>query len=203
MATSGKSAPSPAGDKLLTPTEVAALLRVSPVTVRHWALEGKLPFETTPGGHRRFTRAAVESFAREQGVRLYGEAPHGLRVLIVDDNEDLAHYLEELIAGLTGDIQVARARDGFEAGDQLHRFRPDVVLLDLKMPGMDGFEACRRIKHNATTRHVRVIAMTGYPSVENLQKILLAGAEVCLPKPVRVPDLINALGIGETATSAG
>ena len=133
----------------------------------------------------------------QQGVKLHGNATPAVRVLIVDDNHDLAGYLRELVAGLSNDILVEQAHDGFEAGEKLHSFRPDVVLLDLKMSGMDGFETCRRIKHNAATRHVRVIAMTGYPSVENLQQILLAGAEVCLPKPVRVPDLINALAFNE------
>jgi len=181
-------------DALLTPNQVADLLRVSPVTVRHWALGGKLQCVTTPGGHRRFAQADVEQFARDHGVRVAGEDSPTPRVLVVDDNAALAEYISELLNTQVPDIVVDIAHDGFEAGEKLHTFKPGVVLLDLMMPGLNGFVTCRRIKTEQATRHVRVIAMTGFPSGENVQRILAAGAEVCLAKPVRAADLLQALG---------
>lgn len=180
-------------DAFLTPNQVADLLKVSPVTVRHWALDGKLKFVTTPGGHRRFAMAEVKRFAQEHGVHLAQDEPPGLRVLVVDDNADLANYLAELLVTQVADVAVSIAHDGFAAGQKLHTFEPTVVLLDLMMPALDGFETCRRIKQNPATSHVRVLAMTGYPSEDNVDKILLAGAETCLAKPIRAPALLQAL----------
>lgn len=179
----------------LSPGEVADLLKVSPVTVRHWAREGRLKFVTTPGGHRRFSRVDIEQLAAECGADVAPAEPPGLRVLVVDDNHSLAEYLRELLTGLDDGIVVSLAHDGFEAGEKLHQFKPDVVLLDLKMPGPDGFEICRRIKQNEVTQQIRVVAMSGFPSEENVRKITAAGAELCLGKPIVVPDLLQALGI--------
>ena len=182
----------------LTPNQVAVLLKVSPVTVRHWALEGKLKFVTTPGGHRRFHCSDIEQFAKAHGVRLAGRADQKPRVLVVDDNVDLANYVVELLQ--TRDISTEIAHDGFAAGDKVHSFQPDVVLLDLMMPNLDGFDTCQRIKQNANLQHIRVIAMTGYPSEENVQRILALGAEICLAKPVRAPTLFAALGFTNQVT---
>jgi excisionase family DNA binding protein len=179
----------------LTPNEVARLLKVSPVTVRHWALGDKLNFITTPGGHRRFAMNDVERFARDHGISLGLHDSEGLRVLIVDDNVELADYLSQLLNKQEQVSAVAIARDGFEAGEQIHVFKPGVVLLDLMMPGLNGFETCRRIKQREATRSIRVIAMTGYPNDENVERILAEGAEACLAKPIRAPALLEALGI--------
>lgn len=179
-------------ERYLSPNQVADLLKVSPITVRHWALIGKLKCVTTPGGHRRFLPADVDRFARDHGVNLSPSEP-GLRVMIVDDNRELAGYLAELLTAHSTAVDLAH--DGFEAGEKIHLFKPSVVLLDLMMPGLDGFETCKRIKQSETNRHIRVIAMTGYPSDENVRRILAAGAESCLAKPIRAPVLLQALGI--------
>jgi len=76
-------------------------------------------------------------------------------------------------------------------------FSPDVVLLDLMMPGMDGFQVCERLKKDSATKNIRVIAMTGYPSAMNTEKILAAGAEICLPKPVDRAQLLELLGVSK------
>lgn len=178
----------------LSPNQVADLLKVSPITVRHWALTGKLKCVTTPGGHRRFLPADIEQFARDHGVSLPQDDSEGLRVLIVDDNRELAAYLAEVLTAQQG-MTVEFAHDGFEAGEKIHVFKPNVVLLDLMMPGLDGFETCRRIKQSDATGQLRVISMTGFPSEANVRRILAAGAEQCLAKPIRAPALLQALGI--------
>lgn len=179
----------------LTPRQVADCLKISPVTVRHWALDGKLKFVTTPGGHRRFAYTFIEQFAQERGIRLSWDNAGTLRVLIVDDNRDLVGYLVELLGNAELNIMVEIAHDGFSAGEQIHLFKPDILLLDLMMPGVDGFETCRRLKQNIATRHIRVIAMTGYPIAENVERILQAGAEQCLAKPIRASTLLQIMGI--------
>jgi len=188
-----------ASDKsYLTPVEVTKLLMVSTATVRAWAAKGLLPAVTTAGGHRRFLRSEVEKFATERGIDLTEQAT-GLRLLIVEDDMQLGEYLVELLEDLPGVEAVEIANNGFIAGQQVEVFKPTVVLLDLMMPGMDGFEVCSRLKANSVTQKIRVVAMTGYPSDENVNKILAAGAECCLAKPLDKTKLYQALDISLSA----
>jgi excisionase family DNA binding protein len=174
----------------LTPSEAAKLLMVSPITVRAWAQKGLLPSETTPGGHRRFLREAVEQFAKQSK-----SAPQRdeLRVLIVDDDRQVAGFLVEWLSGLDEPFIVDSATDGFVAGSKVYTFEPDVILLDLMMPGLDGFAVCRQIKADPDTSDIRVIAMTGHPSPENERRILEAGADVCIAKPLDTKFLLGLL----------
>ncbi len=179
----------------MTPYEVAELLMVAPVTVRAWAQKGLLRSLATPGGHRRFRREDVERFARDNGVCLESRKSHGLRVLIVDDDRQFANFLNELLVGLPEPAITAMAHDGFEAGSKVYTFKPDVVLLDLMMPDLDGFRVCRQIKQDPATSAIRVVAITGYPTPENVRRSLDEGAACCLGKPVDAETLLDALGL--------
>ncbi len=176
----------------LTPQEVAQWMMVSPVTVRGWAQKGLLQAEVTPGGHRRFRREEVERFARQWN-------PAGnrgpLRVLIVDDDRAVIGFLKELLEGGEHPVQVEIADSGFEAGRKVHLFSPDVVLLDLMMPGLKGTDVCRLIKTSPGHADVRVIAMSGYLTPENEAELLAAGAECCLAKPIDTARLLRLLGL--------
>lgn len=185
----------------LTPLEVTKLLMVSTASVRAWAAKGVLPAVTTAGGHRRFLRTDVEKFAKERGINLTNQ-PTGLRLLIVEDDQLLGDYLLELLDDMPGVEAVEVASDGFIAGQKVEIFKPTVLLLDLMMAGMDGFEVCSRLKANSATQNIRVVAMTGYPSDENVNKILSAGAESCLAKPLDKEKLFAALGIETSANQS-
>ena len=188
--------------RFLTPTEVADMLLVSPITVRQWAQKGVLPARTTAGGHRRFSREAVEAFARKLGM---GERPSGepRRVLVVDDDRQLNGLLVELLQARGGHVVVDCAFDGFEAGSKVHAFKPDVVLLDIMMPGLDGFEVCRRLKSDVTTMHIRVVAMTGHYSPATAQRLLAAGADQFLSKPFSNDEVLAACGLPVAAHAQG
>lgn len=175
----------------LTPHQAAALLMVSPATLRVWADKGLVKASTTAGGHRRFLREDLERF-RAAGPRALQDASPATRVLIVDDDMPLTRYLSALLDE-RGGVITALAHDGFTAGQMLHTFRPDLLLLDLMMPGVDGFQVCQQIREQPATRDIRVIAMTGYPTAENVARALDAGAEACLPKPLDEARLLALL----------
>jgi excisionase family DNA binding protein len=180
----------------LTPHEVAKLLMVNPVTVRQWAARGLLRSMTTPGGHRRFLLSDVEEFARSRGsAPRAGASGRPERVLIVDDDTQMSRLISEVIRGRAPDVNLEIANDGFEAGAKVESFRPHALVLDLMMPGMDGFEVCRRLRARQTLSHIRIVAMTGSHTPENVAKILEAGANVCLPKPFDADEFLAALGL--------
>lgn len=174
---------------LLTPAEAAKRLKVSPITLRKWADSGLIEARVTMGGHRRYLSSEVERLATRQHSRREQE----LKVLIVDDDpmmiELMRDFLQESGHRLTIDI----ALDGFDAGRKLVTFEPHLMFLDLMMPGLDGFEVCRRVMTATPPIRTRIIAMTGYPTEENITRILAEGAEACLPKPVSRNTLITIL----------
>ncbi|NBQ89454.1 MAG: response regulator [Betaproteobacteria bacterium] len=105
-----------------------------------------------------------------------------------------AAFLRELLE-LNG-VTAALAFDGFAAGRMVESFKPDTVLLDLRMPGLDGFAVCRQLKSSPATNHIRVIAMTGYAPADSRTAIVEAGAELCLAKPFTNAQLLSLLGLG-------
>ena len=185
---------------ILTPTEVAELLAVSPVTVRQWAQKGLIQARTTPGGHRRFTREVVIDFARRMAMTLpEGFAPPtGSRLLIIDDDRQLNGMLVALFKQKYPAVEVNVACDGFDAGRQVSRFKPTLVLLDIMMPGMDGVEVCRSLKADEASRLARVIAMTEHPTPELEQRIINAGAERLLTKPFGTDELLAVCALNES-----
>ena len=165
---------------------------VSPVTVRQWASKGLIKAQSTPGGHRRFKMDEVERFASERGLRV-SVARESLKVLIVDDDSQLRSFLSEFITTSIDGVVIKEAKDGFEAGRVVQAFRPDAMLLDLMMPGINGFSICRQLKEDPQTQSIVIIAMTGYFTEENVQRIKSVGAESCLSKPIDTDELVNIL----------
>jgi excisionase family DNA binding protein len=179
-----------------SPGETAKILGVTPATLRGWTNRGRLRAETTEGGHRRYPVSEVLRLAKKNGIELKLPEDFSLRVLVVDDDMQFSQFIKEVLESIPEVSTVAVAHSGYEAGNQIPRFKPDVVLLDLKMPGLDGFTVCKMIKEDIETRFIRVIAMSGYCTEENRNEIIKAGAETCLAKPFTVDSLLHALGLG-------
>ena len=180
-------------EEFLSPGQAAKQLMVSPAAIRIWAEKGEIHALTTPGGHRRFLQSEVDRFAEERGLVYKGAPQSQLSILIVDDDVQFTRYLTKLLSGY--DVEVQVVNNGFDAGIKVRDMAPHIILLDLMIPGINGFEVCKGIKSSVLTAKTRVIAMTGNPSVENVDKILAAGADVCLAKPIERDDLLELLGL--------
>jgi DNA-binding NarL/FixJ family response regulator len=114
-----------------------------------------------------------------------------IRVLLADDHDILRDGLRALLE-MAGDIRVAgEARTGREAMDEAERLEPDVVLMDISMPELDGVEACRRIRAQAP--HTRVLFLTMHESEEYFFRALRAGAAGYVIKRTAAPDLLAAV----------
>ncbi len=177
-------------------SEVARFCHVTPDTVRKWAEAGRIPVFKTPGGHRRIRRDDLVQFLRENGIPL-GEdlRADGTRVLVVDDEEGIVMLIQRYLQNFAPQFEVSVATDGFDAGHQVGMFQPSVVFLDLKLPGIDGFEVCRRIKASPATSATKIIAITGLPEPDVTERILGLGAATCLRKPFTADDLRKALSL--------
>jgi excisionase family DNA binding protein len=177
---------------VFTTFEAAKLCHVSPLSIINWVNAGRLPAFRTPGGHRRIRREDLIRFMRDNGMPLPEDLREGSgrpRVLVVDDEASIREVFSEHLATRAKSYEVMTAADGFEAGRLVATFKPDIVLLDLRMPGMDGFQVCRTIKADPDSSRTVVIAMTGYYTPETEAKILECGALRCVAKPVEPSTL--------------
>jgi PAS domain S-box-containing protein len=113
------------------------------------------------------------------------------RVLVVDDNVDAASAIGLLLQSLGHETRVVY--DGTQALDMAVDFRPDIVLLDIAMPGIDGYEVARRLRTLKSEPSLRIVAVTGFGQETDRQKAREAGFDMHLVKPVEVADLTQAL----------
>ena len=178
--------------RFLTTGDIANYCEVTNAAVLKWIDSDKLPVFTTPGGHYRILRTDFRDFLLHCGMfvdeRYFGRGRTRKRVLIVDDEPTVVTFIESALR-LEAKYDLATAADGFEAGQLVVSFEPDLIILDIMLPGMDGFEVCRRVKSDVATQYVRILAITGFATEENIRKILHAGADDYLAKPVKLHDL--------------
>jgi excisionase family DNA binding protein len=179
-------------ERFLTTGDIADYCEVTTAAVLKWIDSGKLPSFTTPGGHYRVLRTDFRDFLVRHGMFVdegfFGKGQTRKRILIVDDEPAVVSFIEGALS-LEGEYELSTAYDGFEAGHQLAIFEPDLIVLDIMLPGMDGFEICRRVKADPKTSHVKVLAVTGFATEENIQRILDYGADDYLAKPLKLEDL--------------
>jgi CheY-like chemotaxis protein len=124
------------------------------------------------------------------------------RVLIVDDNQDAANSMAMLVQALGGTAHTAY--DAVSGLGALAEFRPDIVVLDIGMPGVDGYELCQQIRRRPADRHIVVIALTGWGHPQDKQRALDVGFDAHLTKPVdpaAFQELLTVSRTGERKTA--
>ena len=113
------------------------------------------------------------------------------RILLVEDNENNA---EILIRRLTRQgFEVLLARDGFEGLERAQRDRPDLILLDMDLPELDGWQTARQLKSDPATAGIPIIAVTAYAMVEDRRRSLDAGCDDFETKPIELPRLLGKM----------
>lgn len=124
-------------------------------------------------------------------------------VLVVDDFADAREMYGEYLK-FCG-FRVAEAQNGVEAIDKAKRLKPDLILMDLSMPVVDGWEATRRLKADASTKSIPVVALTGHAMAGHSESAKSAGCDVVITKPCLPHDLIKEIKkvIGAPAAAAG
>ena len=175
-------------------SEVAKYCHVTADTIRKWAEAGRIRVFKTPGGHRRIRREELVRFLKDNNIPLHPELDNsGVKILVVDDEKAVISVVRRFLERAQTPFQIEVAMDGYDAGHLVASFQPDVVFLDLRLPGIDGFEVCRRIKATPESAGTRVVAMTGYYEGDAAQRVVDLGAEMLLQKPFTPDDLRRAL----------
>jgi excisionase family DNA binding protein len=172
--------------KFLTTRQAATRLGVTINAIKAWIREDQLPALRTPGGHHRIAETDLVAFQERLAENSRSRATTRPRILLADDDTYLLPALRETIEQLIPDAVVDTASDGYEALMQVGAFRPDVLVLDIRMPRLDGFEVCRRLKARKETASIRILAVTAYPEGQVRQRIIDCGADDFLEKPFAI-----------------
>jgi excisionase family DNA binding protein len=176
----------PAVKTIYTTHDVSRLLHVNPRSVINWIEQELLHSYRTPGGHRRIRHDDLLAFLRKHQIptpaALLGES---FNILLVEDEEDVTRVISTYFERVGG-FKVTTVSDGISALIEMGRIRPDVMILDIKIPGVDGVEVCRRIKADRSNK-TAIIAISG--QAENESRILQAGADAFLAKPLNLDQL--------------
>jgi excisionase family DNA binding protein len=168
----------------LTTFEISQICEVNPTTVQNWVKEKKLKAHATPGGHRRVRREDLIRFMKEFGMPIPAELEEPPPfVLIVDDEKDVIELLTSVMQSGEEDIEVAGAQSGVDALLIIGERKPDLVVLDIMMPGMDGIEVCQKLKSSPVTKNLRIVAISGDHDPNVRGRILAAGADLFFAKP--------------------
>jgi excisionase family DNA binding protein len=185
------------GDTTHSPAGIGRLLGFHTSTIASWIDSGRLPAQRTPGGHRRVRTADLRRFAAENGFPIPWDVrrPDGRRrILVVDDDPQVLRSLQRGFRPHLDAFEVDGCYDGIEALVMIGATLPDLVLLDIYMEGIDGFEVCRRLKMIPGTADLPIVAMTSFPSEEARARILDYGAMDYWVKPVLPAQIIELIG---------
>ncbi len=177
------------GRRFFTTSEVARYCAVTNDGVLKWIKSGKLRAFSTPGGHYRVSaedfRAFLENYDIPIDEAFFRGNQRQRTVLVVDDEPNIRDIVRRLLNELEPDLRVEEACDGYEAGIKIGNLRPDLVIMDVMMPRVDGISLCRSIRENPDTQSIKVLAITAFPEQDNVKKMYDAGADLCLIKPLQ------------------
>jgi excisionase family DNA binding protein len=178
-------------DDIFTVFKASQYCNVSSKTIINWIDAGHIEAYKTVGGHRRIRRDALEAFMRKQGIPIPVQVPvdEQKRVLVVDDDPIIVETIVQCLEEDENDYEVISAADGFEAGIQVSHFKPHLIILDIMMPDIKGFEVCRKIKQSPETAHTKIIVLSAYLDEEKFKQMKDHGADVCFSKPLPLPQL--------------
>ncbi|MEJ2155035.1 MAG: response regulator [Desulfobacteraceae bacterium] len=174
----------------LTVAEAAKVCGVNRVTMWRWVKSNDLPATTTLGGHHRIRKSDLTDFL-VKNLQVPGGRASRKRILIADDDPHVQKLMGRTIEMEGHDVECCS--NGFEAGIRVMRFRPHLILLDLFMPYMNGFQVCRQLKGDPETAAIKIIAISGHYAQHNIEKALRCGADLFVKKPFKKKQLVQQI----------
>jgi len=177
--------------EILTVSQASKYCNVSSKTIINWIEAGHLKAYKTVGGHRRIKKEDLDQFLKDKGMPL-PEEPKGeerKKILVVDDDKIIVETIVQALEEDEYGYEMISASDGFEAGLQISHFKPDLLILDIMMPDINGYEVCQKIKLNPETKDIKIIVLSAYLNDEAFKQMKEYGAEACFSKPLPLEQL--------------
>lgn len=184
-----------ANDDVMSTSDAAERLGVALRTVQLWVESGILPAWKTAGGHRRIAKAAVDKLLEERRLAVGGhvvkaEPDAQFRILVVEDEPDMLRLLTMVIADWGMPISLQTATNGFEALLRIGEQCPSLLITDLHMPGMDGFQMIRSLqKSNVCAGTMSIVVITALNELDIESRGGLPKSVRVFTKPIAFPKL--------------
>lgn len=176
---------------VFTTGEAAKICKVSQQTIIRCFDNGSLKGFRVPGSRfRRIPRDQLFSFMRDNNIPTDALENGKKKLLIVDDEQDLVDLMADAF-DRDGRFEIRTANNGFDAGMQVKEFRPDIVILDVMLPDINGKEVCQRVRSDSTLDSVRIICISGMIEQDKISELRAAGADDFVQKPFTVDRLIE------------
>ena len=176
-----------------TTGEAARICKVSQQTIIRCFDSGQLKGFRVPGSKfRRIPRDILYKFMKENGIPTDALESGKRKALVVDDDEELVELIRDHLES-DGRFEVRIASNGFDAGMMVKEYRPDLIILDVMLPDINGKEVCHRVRADSTMEDVRIICISGMIEDDKIQELKLAGADDFLGKPFDVDVLIEKM----------
>tara|TARA_R110000868_G_scaffold119469_1_gene316668 strand:- start:406599 stop:407207 length:609 start_codon:yes stop_codon:yes gene_type:complete len=191
--------------KVFTTGEAAQVCKVSQQTIIRCFDSGRLNGFRVPGSRfRRIPREELLRFMQSNDIPVEVLESSLKRVLVVDDDPEIASLMEDVF-GDDGRFEVRVVHNGYDAGMETERFRPNLIVLDYMLPDINGNIVCQRLRENESLSDTRVICVSGVVEASEIADLMESGADEFLKKPFDLRELVRRVEslLGMTKREAG
>ncbi len=176
---------------VFTTGEAAKICKVSQQTIIRCFDSGQLRGFRVPGSRfRRIPRDILYRFMKENGIPTDALESGRRKALIVDDDEELVELIRDALDA-DGRFEVRVANNGFDAGMMVKEYHPDIIVLDVMLPDINGKEVCQRVRGDAALDDVKIICISGMVEQDKIDDLKASGANEFVQKPFEIEHLIE------------
>ena len=178
---------------VFTTGEAAKICKVSQQTIIRCFDSGQLRGFRVPGSRfRRIPRDILFRFMKENGIPTDALESGRRKALIVDDDEELVELIRDALEA-DGRFEIRVANNGFDAGMMVKEYHPDVIVLDIMLPDINGKEVCQRVRSDSNLDDVKIICISGMVEQDKIEDLKASGANEFVQKPFEVEQLIERI----------
>ena len=182
----------------LTTGDIARYCHTNMMQVNRWIKKSALKAFRNPGGQHRITREEFRKFLVKNEMPVIEEffqLRARKKILVADDDQSVVEAIRYLLNAQPENYEVEVSRDGYETLIKSGDFKPDLLILDIRMPKIDGLEVCRRLRQNPDiTTGLKILAMTGHSEAYDSQLVMASGANDYILKPFEKKELLRHVG---------
>jgi excisionase family DNA binding protein len=178
---------------VFTTGEAAKICKVSQQTIIRCFDSGQLKGFRVPGSRfRRIPRNDLYQFMRENGIPTDALESGKRKILVVDDDAELVELITDVL-DKDGRFEVRSVNNGFDAGMMVKEYHPDLIVLDVMLPDINGKEVCQRVRSDPTMDDVKIICISGMVEQDKIEDLRASGADDFIQKPFEVDNLVDRI----------
>jgi two-component system, OmpR family, response regulator len=178
---------------VFTTGEAAEICKISQQTIIRCFDNGRLKGFRVPGSRfRRIPRESLILFMKENGIPIDALDTGRRKILVVDDDPEIVELFVDVL-DRDGRFDVKTAMSGYDAGMMTQEFNPDLIVLDYKLPDINGNIVCKTLRQNPNFERVKIIIVSGVVNPEEISELMKAGADDFVKKPFNIEKLIERI----------